>query len=103
MGLRLSGKPLTRPSREMVSEPVCPGTVQVLNDGQCVILGVDAQTIGGYPKIAQVIAADLDLVGQLRPGQGVSFKLVTIEEVEQAIRTEQARRWMNTSRSLSNF
>jgi len=81
MGLRLSGKPLTRPQREMISEPVASGTVQVLNDGQCVILGVDGQTIGGYPKIAHVISADLDLLGQLRPGQEVRFKLVDLNHL----------------------
>lgn len=78
MGLRLSGTPLTRPHREMTSEPVTPGTVQVLNDGQCVILGVDAQTIGGYPKIAHVVSADLDLLGQLQASEQLSFKLIEI-------------------------
>jgi antagonist of KipI len=77
MGLRLSGKPLRLPDRELVSEPACPGSVQVTNDGQCVILGVDGQTIGGYPKIAQVINSDFDALGQLRPGQPISFELVT--------------------------
>ncbi len=86
MGQRLSGKPLLLPNRELVSEPVCPGTVQVVNDGQCIILGVDGQTIGGYPKIAQVIAADIDRIGQLRPGQEVRFTEVTMEEAEAAYR-----------------
>src|SRR5262249_39190931 len=76
MGVRLQGEPLPWPGREMVSEPVCPGTVQVTRDGQCIILGVDGQTIGGYPKVAQVISADLDGVGQLRPGAWVSFERV---------------------------
>ena len=58
----------------MISEPVCPGAVQVTPDGQCIVLGVDGQTIGGYPKIAQVIQADLDALGQLRPGQAIQFK-----------------------------
>src|SRR5262249_53490650 len=71
MGLRLRGEPLVRPSRELVSEPVGPGAVQVVNDGQCIVLGVDGQTIGGYPKVAHIIAADLDRLGQLRPGQAV--------------------------------
>ncbi len=84
MGQRLSGKSLMLPNRELVSEPVCPGTVQVVNDGQCIILGVDGQTIGGYPKIAQVIAADIDRIGQLRPGQEVRFTEVTLEEAEAA-------------------
>ena len=57
MGMRLVGEALPMPPREIVSEPVCPGTVQVSRDGQCILLGVDGQTIGGYPKIAQAIRA----------------------------------------------
>ena len=80
MGLRLRGVPLTMPQRELVSEPVCPGTVQVTRDGQCIVLGVDGQTIGGYPKIAQVIAADLDKLGQLRPDEPIRFRRVELSE-----------------------
>jgi 5-oxoprolinase (ATP-hydrolysing) subunit C len=86
MGLRLTGKPLVLPGRELVSEPVCPGTVQVVNDGQCIILGVDGQTIGGYPKIAHVIAADIDRLGQLRPEQVVRFQTISLDDAEVALR-----------------
>lgn len=89
MGLRLLGKPLTFPEREMVSEPVCPGAVQVTRDGQCIILGVDGQTIGGYPKIAQVIAADLDRLGQVRPGQRLMFRSITLAEAVELYRRQQ--------------
>lgn len=82
MGLRLVGPALPVPAREMASEPVCPGTVQVTRDGQCIVLGVDGQTIGGYPKVAQVIATDLDRLGQLRPGARVRFAAVTLDEAE---------------------
>jgi allophanate hydrolase subunit 2 len=91
MGLRLQGEPLQRKPGELVSEPVGPGAVQVVNDGQCIVLGVDGQTIGGYPKVAHVIAADLDRLGQLRPGQEVRFEMVGIEEANQAYRGRQAR------------
>jgi allophanate hydrolase subunit 2 len=84
MGIRLEGPPLAVPDRELVSEPVSPGAVQVTRDGQCIVLGVDGQTIGGYPKVAQVIAADLDLLGQLRPGAAVRFRLVDMEEARRA-------------------
>ena len=96
MGLRLEGKPLPRPNREMISEPVCPGTVQVTNDGQCIVLGVDGQTIGGYPKVAQVIRADLDYLAQLRSGDRVRFVPVTLEEAEDAYRQRVAelRQWL---------
>jgi 5-oxoprolinase (ATP-hydrolysing) subunit C len=80
MGLRLKGPPLTFQPMEITSEPVCPGTVQVTRDGQCIILGVDGQTIGGYPKIAHVIDADLDRLGQIRPGHSLRFELVELAE-----------------------
>jgi biotin-dependent carboxylase-like uncharacterized protein len=86
MGLRLKGEPLTRRPGELVSEPVGPGAVQVVNDGQCIVLGVDGQTIGGYPKVAHVIAADLDRLGQLRPGQAVRFAIANMNEAESAYR-----------------
>lgn len=95
MGLRLRGRPLTRPQRELVSEPVCPGAVQVTHDGQCIVLGVDGQTIGGYPKIAQVIRADLDKLGQLRPDESIRFVPVSLAEAEAFDRRkqEELRAW----------
>jgi len=90
MGLRLEGKPLPLPKRELVSEPVCPGSVQVFRDGQCVILGIDGQTIGGFPKIAQVISADLDKLGQVRPGDRICFQSVGLEQAQQLYREKSA-------------
>lgn len=89
MGLRLDGPPLPAPGREMISEPVCAGAVQVTRDGRAILLGVDCQTIGGYPKPAQVIAADLDLVGQLRPGDRVAFHRVGLAEAATLYRRRQ--------------
>jgi antagonist of KipI len=83
MGLRLCGSALVVPPGEMLSEPVCPGTVQVTRDGQCILLGVDGQTIGGYPQLAHVISADLDRVGQLRPGETVTFEPITLAQAEE--------------------
>src|SRR5438128_7443018 len=105
MGLRLSGVPLAMPSRELVSEPVCPGAVQVTRDGQCIVLGVDGQTIGGYPKIAQVITADLDRLGRLRPGEAVCFRTVTLEEAEALYRQTQKelRQWVTRLRTVEVF
>jgi antagonist of KipI len=90
MGLRLEGKPLPFPDRELLSEPVCPGVVQVTRDGQCIILGVDGQTIGGYPKVAQVIRADFDVLGQLRPGDELAFTEVSLEEAERLYHEKEA-------------
>lgn len=96
MGVRLAGEPLTRRPGELVSEAVAPGAVQVTNDGLPVVLGVDGQTIGGYPKVAHVIRADLDRVGQLRPGDRVRFVRVTVAEAEMAVRERAAvvRAWL---------
>ena len=66
------------------------------NDGRPVVLGVDGQTIGGYPKVAHVIRADLDRLAQLRPGEKVRFVRVTVEEAEAAARERAAalHRWL---------
>jgi antagonist of KipI len=100
MGIRLEGRPLPVPARELVSEPVCPGAVQVTRDGQCILLGVDGQTIGGYPKIAQVIQADLDHVGQLRLGAALRFRKVTLDEAVHLYhqRQEFLREWSMRAR-----
>jgi biotin-dependent carboxylase-like uncharacterized protein len=105
MGLRLDGPPLAVPRREMVSEPVCPGSVQVTHEGQCIVLGVDGQTIGGYPKVAQVIAADLDRLGQLRPGDELVFARVSLEHAEELYRQRQKflREWTNRLRTAETL
>lgn len=91
MGIRLQGPAFKPPEQELLSEPVCPGTVQVTRDGQCIILGVDGQTIGGYPRIAQVITADQDRFAQLRPGDRVRFQQVDLQTAEEAARLRRAR------------
>jgi biotin-dependent carboxylase-like uncharacterized protein len=103
MGLRLQGEPLTMPQQELVSEPVAPGAVQVTRDGQCIVLGVDGQTIGGYPKIAHVIDADRDWLGQLRPGQRVRFVRVSMAEAAArwCEQSERLRRWVLRLRAAS--
>jgi 5-oxoprolinase (ATP-hydrolysing) subunit C len=95
MGLRLAGPALPVPPREMVSQPMAPGALQVTREGQLILLGVDGQTIGGYPRIAHVISADLDLVGQLRPGDQVTFERVSLTEAEQHWRAKRdlMKRW----------
>jgi antagonist of KipI len=80
MGARLEGPELRRTNDwELTSEAVLPGTVQVANDRQPIILLGDCQTIGGYPKIAHVITVDLPLAAQLRPNDSVGFQEVTQE------------------------
>lgn len=73
---------------EMSSHGVAVGMIQVPPQGQPIVLMVDSQTTGGYPKIATVIEADLGLMAQIRFGQNCQFKRVSIEE---AIRARQDR------------
>lgn len=78
MGLRLARPRLTEPSAgAMASSAVFPGTVQCPPDGAPFLLLADAQTVGGYPRIAQAIAADLHLAGQLRPDARLWFRRTT--------------------------
>ncbi|WP_028552230.1 biotin-dependent carboxyltransferase family protein [Paenibacillus sp. UNC451MF] len=83
MGYRLTGERLeeTEP-QEMISEAVTMGTVQVPPGGQPIVLMADAQTTGGYPRIAQVAAVDLPLLAQLKPSGAVRFREISIQEAQ---------------------
>ena len=85
MGYRLEGPVLTlRRTEEMVSTAVTMGTLQVTHEGHPVLLMADAQTIGGYPRIAQVAAVDLPYCGQLRPGDRIRFQEIGWQEATAA-------------------
>jgi antagonist of KipI len=89
-GLRLAGEAILCGKRgELLTEGVALGAVQVPADGQPIILFVDQQTTGGYPKIANVIAADLPRVGQLRPRDEVKFQAVRIPEAIELLRRQE--------------
>jgi KipI family sensor histidine kinase inhibitor len=81
MGVRLQG-PLVELSHgaDMLSEGIAPGTIQVPGDGQPIALLTPRQTVGGYPKIATVISADLDRLAQVRPGNTVTFTAIDVSE-----------------------
>lgn len=83
MGFRLGGTPLyLLDNIELVSSAVNFGTIQLLPGGQMIILMADHQTSGGYPRIANVISADLPLLAQLGANDQVSFRLITQTEAE---------------------
>ena len=83
MGIRLEGPSLAiNESGDMISGPVFTGTVQCPEEGLPILLGADAQTLGGYPRILQVIKADRNLIGQLRPGDQLKFLRISPEEAE---------------------
>ncbi|MEY4629637.1 MAG: hypothetical protein RLZZ595_1963, partial [Bacteroidota bacterium] len=60
---------------ELVSTAVTRGIVQVTNEGHPIILMADAQTIGGYPRIARIVYSDLSKLAQCRPGVKVKFTI----------------------------
>jgi antagonist of KipI len=81
MGIRLDGPRLAREGGgELVSTAVAPGTIQVPPDGNPIVLMADAQTLGGYPRVAHVAAVDVPLLAQLAPGDGVRFTRTTVAE-----------------------
>jgi len=83
MGYRLYGPLLSvKEKRELVSSPVEVGTVQLLPDGNLVVLMADSQTTGGYPRIASVIQADLPKLAQCLPGEKIYFKWLSFSEAE---------------------
>ena len=83
MGIRLEGPILEiNESGEMISGPVFTGTIQCPGNGLPILLGPDAQTLGGYPRIFQVAKVDRFLIGQMRPGDQLKFKRIKIEEAE---------------------
>ncbi len=88
-GLRLTGEAISAANRsELLTEGVSIGAIQIPRDGHPIILFVDQQTTGGYPKIANVISADLHHIGQLRPRDAIRFQLVSIDDALNALREQ---------------
>ncbi len=84
MGIRLEGNVIeSSKGNEILTQGVPLGAVQVPGNGQPIISFVEHQTTGGYPRIANVISADLCKVGQLKPGDRFQFALVSMAEAEQ--------------------
>lgn len=90
MGYQLKGSPMVmdRPV-ELVSSAVSFGTVQLLPDGQLIVLMADHQTTGGYPRIAHVISAHLPKLAQLRPCDAIQFKRVDAIAAETLLTAQQ--------------
>lgn len=94
MGLRLQGPPITPPgSGRLLSEGMMWGAIQITESGQPIVLMPDHPTTGGYPVAGCVIAADLPILGQLRPNDRVTFEWVTLSEARDLwMESERARR-----------
>ena len=88
MGNRLIGPELKIEKVDhMISGPLFPGTLQCPTEGSPILLGPDAQTLGGYPRLLQVSSIDCHLVGQLRPGDRIKFQKISVDEARQRAAT----------------
>jgi antagonist of KipI len=101
MGFRLAGPPLVRATDdEILSGPTCLGSVQVPPSGVPIVLMADHQTTGGYPRIAEVAAADVPRVAQLAPGATLHFALCSLDTARE-LRRDASLRLESALRSIS--
>jgi len=83
MGYRLKGEQLqASEQKQLLSSAVVKGAIQLLPDGQLILLMADHQTTGGYPVVANVVSADIPVLAQMQPGAAIQFKFISIEEAE---------------------
>lgn len=100
MGFRLAGPLLAhRSDYNIVSDGIVAGSIQVPGSKLPIVLMADAQTTGGYPKIATVISADLPVLGVRSAGRSVRFQSVSRDEAETICRAEH-QRLMNVIREI---
>jgi allophanate hydrolase subunit 2 len=86
MGYRLEGTTIPHSNKQMLSEGICLGAVQLPADGQPIILLCDRQTIGGYPKLGSVFSQDIAKLAQLMPGRKIQFKPMDLKQAQILLR-----------------
>ena len=90
MGMRIKGPEIKNlKAKNIRSEGLVKGVVQIPPDGDPIIMLSDHGTIGGYPKIAAVISADYDKLIQTPPGKKLKFKLIELKEAEKLFKLYQ--------------
>ena len=96
MGARLKG-PFIEHTRghDIISDGVAMGSIQVIGEGQPIVLLADRQSAGGYTKIATVCSFDLGRIGQVKPGGRLRFRRVTVAEAHAMLRD--SRRALDTA------
>ncbi len=86
MGYRLEGSPIEHKAKaDIISDALLSGAIQVPKSGKPILIMRDAQTTGGYPKIAVTITSDLCTLGQARPNDEVNFVQTTLKEAHQRL------------------
>jgi KipI family sensor histidine kinase inhibitor len=92
MGARLRGPRIAHTrGHDIISDGIALGSIQVPGDGQPIALLVDRQSTGGYTKVATVCSFDIGRLGQVKPGQRVRFRAITLAEAHRTLREGQAR------------
>ncbi len=90
VGMRLQGEPIPKAPGSILSEGMPLGAIQVPPSGQPIVLLHARGTVGGYPVLATVISADLPVLAQRKPGEGVRFTLVDLWTAREALRAQSA-------------
>jgi biotin-dependent carboxylase-like uncharacterized protein len=92
MGYRLEGSPIQHKTKaDIVSDALLPGAVQVPKNGQPIVIMRDAQTTGGYAKIAVALSSDLDMIGQAKPNDTIEFTKVSLRQAYEKLRAYEKR------------
>ncbi|WP_026478562.1 5-oxoprolinase subunit C family protein [Alkaliphilus transvaalensis] len=92
MGYRLEGEKIQHlDGADIISGGINLGAIQVPGDGKPIIMMADHQTTGGYTKIANVISVDLPYLAQMKPGDEINFKSVSLEEAHQLLRKQETK------------
>lgn len=102
MGYRLEGPKIVHENgADIISDGITMGSIQVPGHEIPIIMMADRQTTGGYTKIATAIAPDLDLIGQLKPGDSIRFAKICIKDA-QIVYKEYVRRLDNIKSFVDN-
>ena len=92
MGARFRGPRIEHArGHDIISDGIPFGGIQVVGDGQPIVLLVDRQSTGGYTKIATVCSFDVERIAQMKPGQRLRFRQVTVAEAHAALRDHRTR------------
>jgi len=100
MGYRLEGTIIEHKAKaDIISDALLPGAIQVPKNGEPIIIMRDAQTTGGYPKIAVAITPDVSFLGQAKPNDMIEFSKIPINQAREKL-FEYYKLFNNLSRIL---
>jgi antagonist of KipI len=89
MGTRLRGPRIEHArGHDIISDGIPLGGIQVPGDGQPIVLLVDRQSTGGYTKVATVCSIDIPRLGQMKPGQRLTFRAIDVAEAHRLLRDD---------------